>query len=69
MFNITQECKVKLSDFSSNFVKKFLSEENLWKVDFTKEFLTLRADNLVIPCFDAATNPKLFYIFFFTVQY
>ena len=67
MFNITQECN---NNISSHFVKNKLhyleiSEENLWKVDFTKEFLNLRADNLVIPGFDAATNPKLFYIYFF----
>ena len=55
-------------------------EENLWQVDFTKELLNLRADNLVIPGFDknddyknldlyAANNPILFYIFSLFVQY
>ena len=55
MFNITQECNVNLS--STNFVKKNLhyheiSEKDVLTVDFTKELLNLRADNLVVPGFD-----------------
>ena len=54
MFNITQECN---NNISSHFVKNNLhyleiSEENLWKVDFTKKLLNLRTDNLVIPGFN-----------------
>ena len=65
MFNITQECKVNLHTFSSNFVKKNLhyheiSEENVWKVDFTKELLNLRPDNLVIPGLDKNNLSEIF---------
>jgi len=65
MFNIAHECNVDICDLSSNIVKKNMhfsriTEDSLWKVDFIKELMDLKAENLFIPGFDNTDIQDIF---------
>ena len=65
MFNIAHECNVDICDLSSNIVKKNMhfsriTEDSLWKVDFIKELMDLKAENLFIPGFNDTDIQDIF---------